>query len=174
MNHWLLGAYLSILCLSGCAHQAAIVDTEKFVESSDTVQLIKGESSIVDFVCALPAFSFHEASVEAAHESIRKQNITKRLFRGHRLDSIRYEGDGSAGASTFFLEHESGNLWSYYHAWEAFNKDSITRYRIAEGGWLTSVRDASESEMQEQSRIMNQDRKNAEQGVPAKSDRSGG
>ena len=161
MIHRLLGVFLCIPCLWSCVQPSVHDHPEKFVASKSISGLSVETSSIREFVFGLPPFSYHEASLEAAHDAIGKQEVSSRMFQGRSLESIRYEGDGSAGASTFYLDRNLRQLWQYYHAWEPFSSDSISRYRVVEGGWMVSQYDATETDR-------------AEQAVSPKSDRAGG
>ncbi len=119
---------------------------ESFAATPNTENLNMTISSVKDFVFALPAHSYHESTIEYAHDLITKEKITFRSFRGSSLESVDFIGDGCFGRSSFFLNRSAGILWQYYHAWEPGSVDSVTRYRLVPGGWMVHNEEANEND----------------------------
>ncbi len=93
-------------------------------------------ASIEEYILALPAYEFHEETVESFSVSVRH---ARRLpeNRGKSPDYLFVPGDGTWPAKEFFLDRATGRLTIKVHPGpEPGSKGYTTVRRRVAGGWI--------------------------------------
>jgi hypothetical protein len=136
MNTSLHLAVAALILNLGCSCTATRTDVTK-ESSSDSTTSFWASVSIKDLIAMLPAYSYHEGSIEDAKQWLHDAKIERADLNGIFFESVFYPADGCRGATRFYLDRETGRFWEYYYGWEPNAKDIIndthTEYKIFNG-----------------------------------------
>lgn len=143
MNTLMHRLLLALLMFSACSCTLFRSHRNDELNSKDSGQF--NESiSIKDLISTLPAYSYHECSLEQAKDWLNDVKIERVELDGKDCESVIYPADGCVGSTRFYLDRVAGKFWKRYYAWEPGSCDTLTEYKILNGKLIeVSTKDVS-------------------------------
>lgn len=134
---------LATIILTGLLAGCAIMPNhrhETFVAAPGPIDPMIDSATIEDYILALPAFEFHEETVEQFTERVRNARETETRNVGKDRDFLFVGGDGSAPSKVFILDRRTHSLTIRSLNWEpGMTGDSVAMRRVR-GGWMRGPR----------------------------------
>jgi hypothetical protein len=131
---WILCALLAPL-LAGCV-AAPDGGGERFEAAPSSIDARLDTATIEEYIIALPAFAYHEESVEQFAEHVRRARTEESKNRGKGSDELFVGGDGCWPPKNFVLDRGRRTLTIRIFQWEPGMKDSTETMRRVLGGWM--------------------------------------
>ena len=97
-------------------------------------------ASIEDYIIALPAFDYHEESVESFAANVRRARASQEENQGKGMDYLFVNGDGCWPSKDFVLDRQSRTLKIRIYNWEPGTTDYTETMGRVPGGWMRGPR----------------------------------
>jgi len=133
MNTSLHLAVAALVLILGCScttsHKEVMTDLSPYSASH-----INASVSIKDLIAMMPAYSYHECSIEDAQKWLHDAKIERAKIYGIDCETVLYPADGCRGSTRFYLDRKTGSFYEYYYGWEPNSMniiyDRITEYNV--------------------------------------------
>lgn len=109
---------------------------ERFEAAPNSIDGRLDTATIEEYIIALPAFAYHEESVEQFAEHVGRARSEESKNRGKGSDELFVGGDGCWPSKNFVLDRGRRTLTIRIFQWEPGMKDYTETMRRVPGGWM--------------------------------------